>query len=117
MKYTFHVGDYVSCYIGNDKILTGYVSDYSNTLIGDCHIFTFQWDDGASSGWSGRTEEIPQNFMRIGRYEFTKPEQLKEIERLPESWMDTPEYRKINELIAAVNELRKDYNTHLAAHK
>ena len=33
---------------------------------------------------------------------------MKKIEFLPESWMDTPEKRKINELVDAVNELRKE---------
>lgn len=118
MTYKFHVGDYVSCYIGNGKILTGYVSDYSNISMFNCHIFTFQWNDGTSSGWSGQIEEIPQNFMRIGRYEFAKPEQLKEIKKVQ------PEFAglellctTINELVDAVNSLQKDYNKHLAAHK
>lgn len=118
MKYKFHIGDYVSCYVGNDKILTGYVSDYSNILMDNCHIFTFKWDDGASSGWSGRIEEIPQNFMRIGRYEFAKPKQLKEIKKVPPEFAGLELLRiTINELVDAVNSLQKDYNARLAAHK
>lgn len=53
-----------------------------------------------------------KGYKRIGRWEnaseVQKAQKVKEIEFLPESWMDTPEKRKINELIDAVNELRKE---------
>lgn len=53
-----------------------------------------------------------KGYKRIGRWEnaseVQKTQKVKEIEFLPESWMDTPEKRKINELIYAVNELRKE---------
>lgn len=52
-----------------------------------------------------------KGYKRIGRWESAEEtksvQKPKGIEFLPESWMDTPEKRKINELIAAVNELRK----------
>lgn len=52
-----------------------------------------------------------KGYKRIGRWlnadEAQEAQKPKEIEFLPESWMDTPEKRKINELVAAVNELRK----------
>ncbi len=53
-----------------------------------------------------------KGYKRIGRWEnaseVKKAQKVKEIEFLPESWMDTPEKRKINELVCAVNELRKE---------
>ncbi len=53
-----------------------------------------------------------KGYKRIGRWEnaseVQKAQKVKEIEFLPESWMDTPEKRKINELVCAVNELRKE---------
>ena len=47
------------------------------------------------------------NFNRIGQYDFTKPENPKEIERLNNcNWNSTA--AKINELVDAVNELRNE---------
>lgn len=210
MIYTFHAGDYARLERADgtlSKTLTGYVFSYERS--GRFHSFIFKWDDGTETGWSGNIEDLPQNFTRIGKYDFAlirgmlkncgyaekdeldkiismKPlmipgslhegdfvetvdgrvgyiksicrcekcrergfyeptvhftdgeedcitkyeaengfkgykrigrwesaeetksvQKPKGIEFLPESWMDTPEKRKINELIAAVNELRK----------
>lgn len=104
MKYEFHVGDYVETVEGDVGYVvmvdmgTGDVSmdiklakDGANVY--RCHAFTL--------------DSVPYLFNRIGKYDFTKPEQPKEIERLPECCMDIPELRKINELVDAVNELRK----------
>lgn len=109
MKYEFHKGDYVALSDKNGT-LHGYVKEYMKPTFSSEHCFVFQWDDGTQTGWSGDIQELPHNFVRIGQYDFTKPEQPKEIERLPESWMDTPEHCKINELVDAVNELRKSKN-------
>ena len=53
-----------------------------------------------------------KSYKRIGRWEnaseVREAQKVKDIEVLPESWMDTPEKRKINELVYAVNELRKE---------
>ena len=53
-----------------------------------------------------------KGYKRIGRWEnaseVQETQKVKEIEFLPESWMDTPEKLKINELVCAVNELRKE---------
>lgn len=211
MIYTFHAGDYARLERADgtlSKTLTGYVFSYERS--GRFHSFIFKWDDGTQTGWSGNIADLPQNFTRIGKYDFalirgmlkncgyaemdeldkmsytkamTMPENLhegdfvetvdgrvgyiksicrcekcrergfyepivhftdgeedcitkyeaengfkgykrigrwenasevqkaqkvKEIEFLPESWMDTPEKRKINELVCAVNELRKE---------
>ena len=211
MIYTFHAGDYARLERADgtlSKTLTGYVFSYERS--GRFHSFIFKWDDGTQTGWSGNIEDLPQNFTRIGKYDFAlirgmlkncgyaemdeldkmsytkammmpenlhegdfvetvdgrvgyiksicrcekcrergfyeptvhftdgeedcitkyeaengfkgykrigrwenasevqKAQKVKEIEFLPESWMDTPEKRKINELIDAVNELRKE---------
>lgn len=99
MKYEFHVGDYVETkggaigYISNDKELwwrcankaDGYDVGFEYNLIGI--------EDGL--------------YKRIGKYDFTKPENPKEIERLNNcNWNSTA--AKINELVDAVNELRKE---------
>ncbi len=205
MIYTFHAGDYARLERADgplSKTLTGYVFSYERS--GRFHSFIFKWDDGTQTGWSGNIEDLPQNFTRIGKYDFAlirgcsrtadmrkrmsstkllmmpeylregdfvetvdgrvgyiksicrcekcrergfyepivhftdgeedcitkyeaensfkgykrigrwenasevqKAQKVKEIEFLPESWMDTPEKRKINELVYAVNELKK----------
>ena len=99
MKYEVHVGDYVETkggaigYISNDKDLwwrcankaDGYDVGFEYNLIGI--------EDGL--------------YKRIGKYDFTKPENPKEIERLNNcNWNNTA--AKINELVDAVNELRKE---------
>lgn len=114
MKYEFHVGDYVETKGGaigyfNSIGLTGkegqvtWVCDKSGNLV--------------RLNAAVVIDDLIRVCVRIGQYDFTKPEPLKEIDALPESWMDTIEHRKINELITTVNKLRKDYNEHLAACK
>jgi hypothetical protein len=71
MIYTFHVGDYVRLERADgtsSKTLTGYVSSYQRP--GRFHSFIFKWDDGTQTGWSGNIEDLPQNFTRIGKYDF-----------------------------------------------
>lgn len=71
MIYTFHVGDYVRLERADgtsSKTLTGYVSSYQRP--GRLHSFIFKWDDGTQTGWSGNIEDLPQNFTRIGKYDF-----------------------------------------------
>lgn len=103
MKYEFHVGDYVEMNDGR----VGYINGIGENK-DKCYVI---WNPGSIKVGIGYSfEELIKSAARIGRYDFTKPEQPKEIERLPESWMDTPEHRKINELVDAVNELRKGKN-------
>lgn len=103
MNYEFHVGDYVETVSG----AKGYIDQILYK-----EPYYFKWmvtdTDGAefSEFCEARCDDL-NKYARIGQYVFTKPEQSKEIELLPESWMDTPEKRKINELVAAVNELMK----------
>ena len=99
MKYEFHVGDYVETkggaigYISNDKELWWRCANKA---------------DGYDVGFEYNLIGIEDGFYkRIGKYDFTKPENPKEIERLNNcNWNSTA--AKINELVDAVNELRKD---------
>ena len=98
MKYEFHVGDYVETKGG----ATGYVSD-NKELWWRCT----NKSDGYEVGFEYNISGIEKgNYNRIGKYYFTKPENPKEIERLNNcNWNSTA--AKINELVDAVNELRK----------
>ena len=99
MKYEFHVGDYVETkggaigYISNDKELWWQCANKA---------------DGYNVGFEYNLIGIEDGFYkRIGKYDFTKPENPKEIERLNNcNWNSTA--AKINELVDAVNELRKE---------
>lgn len=99
MKYEFHVGDYVETkggaigYISNDKELWWRCANKA---------------DGYDVGFEYNLIGIEDGFYkRIGKYDFTKPENPKEIERLNNcNWNSTA--AKINELVDAVNELRKE---------
>ena len=99
MKYEFHVGDYVETkggaigYISNDKELWWRCANKA---------------DGYDVGFEYNLIGIEDGFYkRIGKYDFTKPENPKEIERLNNcNWNST--IAKINELVGAVNELRKE---------
>lgn len=98
MKYEFHVGDYVETKCG----ATGYVSD-DKELWWRCT----NKSDGYEVGFDYNIIGIEKgNYNRIGKYDFTKPENPKEIERLNScNWNSTA--AKINELVDVVNELRK----------
>lgn len=98
MKYEFHVGDYVETKGG----ATGYVSN-DKELWWRCT----NKSDGYEVGFEYSIIGIEKgNYNRIGKYDFTKPENPKEIERLNNcNWNSTA--AKINELVDAVNELRK----------
>ena len=99
MKYEFHVGDYVETTGG----ATGYVSD-DEELWWRCT----NKSEGDEVGFDYNIIGIEKgNYNRIGKYDFTKPENPKEIERLNNcNWNSTA--AKINELVDAVNELRKE---------
>lgn len=98
MKYEFHIGDYVETkggaigYISNDKELWWRCANKA---------------DGYDVGFEYNLIGIEDGFYkRIGKYDFTKPENPKEIERLNNcNWNSID--AKINELVDAVNELRK----------
>ena len=99
MKYEFHVGDYVETKCG----ATGYVSD-DKELWWRCANKADGYDVGFEYNLIGIEDGF---YKRIGKYDFTKPENPKEIERLNNcNWNSTA--AKINELVDAVNELRKE---------
>lgn len=129
MKYEFHVGDYVETKDGR----VGYITKINFTYM---PYFTWEANDGEpyyQEIGSQNIEEwgfrLGETFIRIGQYDFTKPEQPKEIKKLPDGYGDgyvlykgmtevdgTVENgwvsigvlsSKINELVDAVNELRK----------
>ena len=98
MKYEFHVGDYIETKGG----ATGYVSD-DKELWWRCT----NKSDGYEVGFDYNIIGIEKgNYNRIGKYDFTKPENPKEIERLNNCNCNSTA-AKINELVDAVNELRK----------
>ena len=133
MKYEFHVGDYVETKDGR----IGYITKICHCEV--CKDRGFyepyvRYNNGEEEYITVHEVEHFQDFYnRIGQYDFTKPEQPKEIERLPDdirttfvindkhghlkqydgdnkwSYMCYPKefINKINELIDAVNELRR----------
>ena len=99
MKYEFHVGDYVETKCG----AIGYISN-DKELWWRCANKADGYDVGFEYNLIGIEDGL---YKRIGKYDFTKPENPKEIERLNNcNWNSTTS--KINELVDAVNELRKD---------
>ena len=106
MKYEFHVGDYVEDNYGK----VGYINSVKYTksnkgVFYDIEIVYYNAD--IVGVFHGDQSLIQDHFNRIGKYDFTKPENPKEIERLNNcNWNSTA--AKINELVDAVNELRKD---------
>ena len=112
MKYEFHVGDYV-------ETIGGFVGWICRTR-----------DDGyiwvANKNVASCVYRMPEDleyFNRIGKYDFTKPEQPEEIKRLVKSWIiddgdDKGEYcfdareviNKINELVDVMNKLKETKN-------
>ena len=106
MKYEFHVGDYVEDNYGK----VGYINSVkytksSNGVFYDIEIVYYNAD--IVGVFHGDQSLIQDHFNRIGKYDFTKPENPKEIERLNNcNWNSTA--AKINELVDAVNEMRKE---------
>ena len=106
MKYEFHVGDYVETKDGK----VGYINSVKYTksnkgVFYDIEIVYYNAD--IVGVFHGDQSLIQDHFNRIGKYDFTKPENPKEIERLNNcNWNSTA--AKINELVDAVNELRKE---------
>ena len=106
MKYEFHVGDYVE----DNYAKIGYINSVKYTksnkgVFYDIEIVYYNAD--IVGVFHGDQSLIQDHFNRIGQYDFTKPENPKEIERLNNcNWNSTA--AKINELVDAVNELRKE---------
>ena len=134
MKYEFHVGDYVETkdgkvgYIKNILPSTKLEPPYINWVTNDGENFFYP-----IYSWT-YCYDVKNVFNRIGQYDFSKSEQSKEIERLPDdllarfelpdgksiimkTYTDSKDFveasysreliNKINELVDAVNELRR----------
>lgn len=100
MKYEFHVGDYVEMADG----LVGWVCQVKDD---DCICVA----DKYVTGYYRIPEEL-RYFKRIGQYDFTKKDEG-EIEPIfddPADWEDSVVLDKINELVEAVNSIKKEIN-------
>lgn len=107
MKYEFHVGDYVEDTDGNK----GWICEIENiSYAGTDNCVILVEDDSTIMPFTLNDDNVSIFFNRIGQYDFTKPERPKEIERLEESEWPNLYISKVNELVDAVNELRKDKN-------
>lgn len=111
MKYEFHVGDYVETKDGYTGYVKSFRTYYDYNVNDDAvDLVCIEERDGKNrkdSLWV-TSDVIPRHFNRIGQYDFTKPEQPKEIEKLGSEWRDIDIHDKINELVDAVNELWKE---------
>ena len=105
MKYEFHAGDYVEDNYGK----VGYINSLKYTKLNNGVFYDIEivyYNADIVGVFHGDQSLIQDHFNRIGKYDFTKPENPKEIERLNNcNWNSTA--AKINELVDAVNELRK----------
>ena len=83
MDYEFHVGDYVETVDGEIGYLTKIVID--EDFINFYGVFSY---NKKSFEFHYYRELLPYSFRRIGKYDFTKPEQPKEIKKLPDGYGD-----------------------------
>lgn len=110
-EYNFRVGDYVETASGR----VGYITSITRQSLDDGDIFCkikVKTTCNSEMNFNGTIEPLKALFNRIGKYDFTKENQSKEIEKLPhctQGWYATAT-DKINELVEAVNELRGDKN-------
>ena len=103
MNYEFHVGDYVETVSGAkgyiDQVLSG-------------GLYYFRWVITDTEGVEFYCSDLSK-YVRIGQYDFTKPEKIEKL-TYAESYINGYQVLtgrklidKINELVDAVNELRK----------
>lgn len=125
-EYNFRVGDYVET---TEKDV-GYITSITRRSLNDdgdifYHIeasleaYPFYRDPIPEMKFDGTINLIRRTFNRIGRYDFTKPENpMKSVQTKPlptktvyssTGWHATI-IDKINELVKAVNELRSNKN-------
>lgn len=109
MKYEFHVGDYVEAKANS----FGYINCADNDEVSWYCVYDADGYRAGEEYYVAGIEgnELSRYYNRIGQYDFTKPEHPKEITKLNPGWRGDEAYRKINELIDAVNELRKEERT------
>ena len=121
MNYEFHVGDYVKTRAG----FIGYIDNISD-LENDDIAVSVCYNDGASGIFKVNDLNIRNNFLRIGKYDFTKKEK-KKIEPISDcnkhifanaiksdnqlvKMVSDEIFDKINELVDAVNKLMDEEN-------
>lgn len=105
MNYEFHIGDYIETKTG----VIGYISNVAQ------NSFTFTSKDGIIIGpWTWNTPDEPYHFIcnhfnRIGRYDFTKIEEIEPliVKQYNDYCNNKLMWDKINELVDAVNQLRE----------
>lgn len=131
-EYNFRVGDYVETASGR----VGHITSITRQSLNDDGDIFYQikakTTRNPEMSFNGTIEPLKALFNRIGQYDFTKPEQSKEIKKLPDGYGDgyvlykgvttvdgTVDNcavslgvlsNKINELVEAVNELRGNKN-------
>lgn len=107
-EYNFRVGDYVETASGR----VGYITSITRLSLNDDGDIFYQikakMTCNPEVNFNGTIEPLKALFNRIGKYDFTKPEQPKEIAKINPDWRGDEAYRKINELVEAVNELRSN---------
>ena len=117
MKYEFHVGDYVESRNGSIGCLTDGKTWYSGTVGEDVVCLQGKTTVDVSCGFVPFTITVPLSdiskyFIRIGQYDFTKekPDEIEFIDGVDTADPNDSPYiiDKINELVNAVNELRRD---------
>lgn len=103
MKYEFHVGDYVETKLNS----FGYISHIDGDEVWwRCALDDNGYHAKCEYGVQGIEDDgLARYYNRIGQYDFTKPEQPKEIKHLGSGSLGNI-FAKINELVDAVNELR-----------
>lgn len=118
-NYVFRVGDYVETKDGE----VGYISTFIHSNNGENTIFV-NYKDGKTQGYKFSENKLLRYFNRVGLYNFTNDSaDEKDIKPLVKSWVlessnSNGEYyfdsreviKKINELINAVNDLRRKLN-------
>ncbi len=113
-EYNFRVGDYVEAN-GETEKKFGYITKITRQCLNDdgdifynIEAICVNYKPALMITFNGTIELLEKSFNRIGEYDFTKEQQLKEIKKLPhcsQGWHATIT-DKINELVEAVNELR-----------
>ena len=112
MNYEFHVGDYVETKYG----VIGYISSVLATgdawwmCVSDCHGY-----QAGQEYCIMHNGDFPHRYTRIGQYSFTKNDKIERInyadnficERMKACDVAVMFKNKINELVDAVNELKK----------
>lgn len=112
MKYEFHVGDYVETSGGHEGYILKY-SCFSDEFPVTWFLTVYHKEYGHSTVYEVREDCFPMFFNRIGQYDFTKKDEG-EIEPLEYNgspdWDDSLLLDKINELVDAVNSIKKELN-------